>query len=123
METFPFHRYQQIKNYYTGRNFGSIDITWGDSDSDHTDDDNTVSHLQVNIHDIHGNVVLSTGRHPLSFFGSRMTNQQLRNVVGVSDGHLIPHVKNVVVIIILMYFWRYTRRAKAASFDVKKKKI
>jgi hypothetical protein len=126
LDTFSTHRTNQ--NYYTGRNFGSIDIAWDggiDSEGTHTIN-NTVSHLQVNVHDVHGNIVLSTGRHPLSYFGSRMTNQQLRNVVGVSDGHLIPYVKKFTIMIILILVNRYFRRAKNTSVTVsceKKKKI
>ena len=88
-----------MKNYYTGRNFGSIDVTWGD-DSDFVSA--SVPHLQINVHDDHGEIVLTTGSQPLSFFASQMTNEQLENVIGVFDGHLIPYFLLTVGLVLLV---------------------
>mmetsp|Transcript_20129 Transcript_20129/g.30202 ORF Transcript_20129/g.30202 Transcript_20129/m.30202 type:complete len:267 (-) Transcript_20129:44-844(-) len=145
LETFPNHRHESIKNYYTGRNFGSIEIQWGDNDEQqHDDKDKKIDPakgggedsmrmskddmMEINVHNVHGEKVLSTGLHPLCMFGSHMTEEQLENVIGVDDGHLIPYLKKFVAAVLLfvllykrmMIRLRYTKNVHQTKVSKKK---
>ena len=100
LEKFPHHRHDTIKNYYTGRNFGSIQIQWGSGD----DTNSSEAQMQINVHNVNGDQVLTTGFHPLSYYGSQMTESQLMNIDGVSDGHLIPYVKKTAMMTFVFLF-------------------
>lgn len=128
LEKFPHHRHETIKNYYTGRNFGSIQIQWGDDDDDiDVNKINREVQMQINVHNINGDQVLTTGFHRLSYYGSRMTESQLRNIDGVSDGHLIPYVKKIAMMTFVFLFTMrlLLRRAfnKTSTTSRRKKKM
>ena len=80
LETFHRHRYQHRKNYYIGRNYGTIHIDW---------DQETV---QVAIHDVvNGTQVLTTGARPMRWNHGEMLPATVANdILPCMDGHLIP---------------------------------
>jgi alkaline phosphatase D len=88
LDKFPKHRYEgktvSGENYYTGKNFGSIHIDWGQADK--SDDDT----MTINVHDNLGNVVLSTGVLPLTKYSSHLSDAQIPSILSPIDGHLIP---------------------------------
>lgn len=109
LNTFWKHRYHEntpssskrsnnphLQNYYTGRNFGSINIDWGEGG-------NAIPHLgskmKVNIHNEHGEIVLSTASQPLSSYGSTMSDQQLDAIPKCNDGHLLPIAGGVITLV------------------------
>ena len=127
LESFPNHRDVSKNNYYTGRNWGSIQIEWGENAQNDMNNKNE-SKMQINVHDVNGKQVLTTGLYPLSTFASHMTEEQLRNVVGISDGHLIPYVKKILIILFLIFMiYRRSRKALARTskkvFSDKKKMV
>ena len=134
LEKFPHHRYQKVTNYFTGKNFGSIEIKWDDNGTSgdgtsRNDDKNQkdLAHMQIDIHNMNGEQVLTTGSYPLSSYSSHMTNEQLRNIVGVSDGHFIPYIRKYMAILFIVIFIYRCRRQGSSRIvlktDKKKKKL
>jgi hypothetical protein len=66
--------------------------------------------MQINIHNDSGEHVLTTGLQPFASFTSRMTDEQLENIVGVSDGHLITYVKKCVIAFVILFFLRLLQK-------------
>lgn len=67
--------------YYTGRNFGSIDIDW------------STRTFRVSVHDESGDLVLSTVRK--MDVASNMSEEDVRNVSKCIDGHMWPYIRRV----------------------------
>mmetsp|Transcript_23012 Transcript_23012/g.26661 ORF Transcript_23012/g.26661 Transcript_23012/m.26661 type:complete len:191 (-) Transcript_23012:54-626(-) len=125
LDNFPNHRYNTMdnkevgknndaaNNYYTGRNFGSIEIRWAKNLEKHrysiTDNKSnfenvlTHSYMKVNVLDVDGKQVLTTGLHPFSTYNSQLTEKQLRKIDGTSDGHLIPFFIGSFALLLLCF--------------------
>jgi alkaline phosphatase D len=67
--------------YYTGRNFGSIDIDW------------STGTFRVRVHDASGDVVLSTVRK--IGVASTLSEDDVRGVSTCIDGHMLPYIGRV----------------------------
>ncbi len=105
LETFPNHRHGSVQNFYTGRNFGSIEIQWNEHDeTTRKGKGGDMNMMEISVHNVDGEKVLSTGSLPLCTFGSHMTEEQLESIVGVADGHLIPYLKKLTAVAILLSF-------------------
>ena len=121
LDTFSFHRYKKGRNkgYFTGRNFGSIEIDWCDSTENHDRPS-----MKVNVHDHLGNLVLTTGSQTLLQYSGDMSDTEIKNIPNCIDGHLIPILSKAVgvflwIVLILMY--RTCCRKNNTSVHVKKK--
>ena len=131
LETFSDHRYTRgpgDKGYFTGRNFGTIEIDWGGKiTSDSTENDAVPSSMKVNVHDHWGNIVLSTGSHSLSQYSSRMSEMAIQNIPNCIDGHLIPFLSKslgVIIWIVLIQIYRmYCREDSKYTVQGAKKKV
>jgi hypothetical protein len=89
--------------------------------------------MEINVHNVNGGKVLSTGLQPLSTFSSYMTEEQIQNIISVSDGHLIPYMKKCTIILLftlLIFQWNRRRHSRhsqglddrtsnTGNFDVK----
>ena len=86
IEKFPSHRFHNgmKSSYYTGKNFGSIEIDWAEPDKE------SDRKMKINIHNQLGDIVLSTGSLPFSAYESHMSSRQVRNIRGPVDGGLNP---------------------------------
>lgn len=84
--------YASDVNFFTKRNFGSIQIDWDDKVD-------PVGSATVNVHDHHGNIVLSTGAISLSSSTS-LSEEDILNIAQCDDGHLVPLVKRVVLLLV-----------------------
>lgn len=115
------HRFRNgyEKNYFTGKNFGSIDIAWEDSNNV----SNTESKMRISVHDEFGKPVISTGFLPLWAFESHFAQDQIPNVLGPVDGHMIPLLIRILFALFLLVtslFLRRTLFAKAFNSHVGK---
>eukprot|EP00559_Dactyliosolen_fragilissimus_P007923 CAMPEP_0184868884 /NCGR_PEP_ID=MMETSP0580-20130426/32056_1 /TAXON_ID=1118495 /ORGANISM="Dactyliosolen fragilissimus" /LENGTH=376 /DNA_ID=CAMNT_0027370043 /DNA_START=350 /DNA_END=1477 /DNA_ORIENTATION=- len=100
LNRFHLHRFNDHsdtnkKYYYTGRNFGSININWGDAklnsnsvEGDINLDDSTT--IEVRLHDSHGYPVMTTGKQYTSSYSDKFSFESLEDVPGCIDGHLEP---------------------------------
>lgn len=131
LDTFSSHRYktgQVDKGYFTGRNFGSIDIDWGKTNMGHSTENQNIPSMKVNVHDHWGNLVLSTGSHPLFQYSSHMSEKEIGNIPSCMDGHLIPILSKafgifiwIVLILIYRMCCRKSEVVVQTSVHVKKK--
>ena len=122
-----------MTNYFTGRNFGSIEIKWDDDNNSNgtsqkgNKNQKDIAHMRIDIHNMNGEQVLTTGSYPLTSFSSHMTNEQLRNILEVSDGHLIPYFgKCMVILLIIIFIYRFRSRGSkkiTPTTDENKKKV
>jgi len=135
LKTWPEHRYQKrIKNnYYIGKNFGSIEIDWADKkDIDSGGGETT---MKINVHDVLGKTVLTTGSLPLPAFESHFTPKMISMARGPVDGHMLPTVIRIWGAIFLIVvgvglrktlfhlaFNEVTKRGMEAKEKEKKKK-
>ena len=110
--------------FYTGRNYGTIAITWAEDDSQLD-----AGSVTVNVHNIAGRVVLSTGAMAIGTLGTmgtkRLTNDELSRVRGCIDGHLRPLFEKLVLVVMLLFFlstvWSRNRRCCARNILVANK--
>jgi hypothetical protein len=88
LKKWPEHRYEKRSknNYYIGKNFGSIEIDWDDQD----DGDGGENTMKINVHDVLGKPVLTTGSLPLPAFESHFTPKMITMARGPVDGHILP---------------------------------
>ena len=142
LDAFSSHRYistngssststEMEKNalgYFTGRNFGSIEIDWGDQGEDNRSRSTEDSHnmisisrtpsMKVNVHNHEGAVVLTAGSHPFEKYSSHMSDVELKAIPNCINGHLIPILSKFFGIItwigIILIWRRYTRQSKVA---------
>ncbi|KAL3794310.1 hypothetical protein HJC23_012435 [Cyclotella cryptica] len=106
LNLFPSHRFEggnvkdvSLPSYYTGVNFGSIDFDWPSRS------------FEVNVHDEHGDVFLSTGSLGMDS-SAGLTTKELEVVAKCIDGHflgIVTRMKYPTVVIFLLfccYFWK-----------------
>jgi alkaline phosphatase D len=113
LDTFSAHRPEESANvvsdvefYYTGVNFGSIDIDWASKT------------FQVRVHDVEGNVVLSTKTCDMAAIAN-MTEKEIHQVPKCMDGHLLPlfrrtieFLTGVTIMLFIFFLIRKSRRDK-----------
>jgi len=120
LNTFSKHRYHEYtpsysyennnnvsQNYYTGRNFGSINIDWAEQEGPDTEEP---TKMKVNIHNEFGDTILTTGSLPLSTYASRMSDQQLDNIPKCNDGHLLPLAGCFLALICVIFIISQVRK-------------
>lgn len=80
------HRFrnQMETNFYTGKNFGSIEINWANES-----DEGAESEMKINVHDALGRPVLTTGSLPITSYESHFDARQIREIPHPIDGHLV----------------------------------
>ena len=101
--------------FYTGRNYGTIDIAWAGDDSTQN-----IGTVKVNVHNDTRHIVLSTGAIYIGKRGTKvtnhLTNDELSRVRGCVDGHLRPVTEKMLLIaVILCFFWIVWRRNDRSS--------
>ena len=113
--------------FYSGRNFGTIDIKWAPKDNEEGKSDATT--VLVNIHDKAGFVVLSTGPMNIDWRlanSAALSARKLSLVKGCVDGHLRPFAEKMILSILIFCFctmiWRRRRwRWEMETTEVQKK--
>ncbi|KAL3811288.1 hypothetical protein ACHAXA_009288 [Cyclostephanos tholiformis] len=103
-------------SYYTGRNFGSIEIDW------------STRTFRVCVRDASGDVVLSTVREMDAV--ANMSEEDMRNIPKCIDGHLWPFIRRVAAFhnagIILgclcLLIYRSVSRRRLTTSEIKKSK-
>mmetsp|Transcript_12103 Transcript_12103/g.22651 ORF Transcript_12103/g.22651 Transcript_12103/m.22651 type:complete len:478 (+) Transcript_12103:66-1499(+) len=103
------HRYRNgyERNYFTGKNFGSIDIHWDGKDGTTT---SSSSEMKITIHNNVGKPILGTGSLPLWAYESHFTSEQIANVLGPVDGHMIPLLIRILFALLLLGTSLFLRR-------------
>lgn len=103
-------------NYFTNRNFGSIEFNW-------KDENDPIGTFEVKIHDQHGKVVLSTGKSFLSASTS-LKGDDIDNIATCDDGHLIPLGKKLFFLVssILIFCGLYVVKRRKSNVDTCAKK-
>jgi len=101
--------------FYTGRNYGTIDIAWAEDESTRN-----IGTVKVNVHSDTRHIVLSTGAIYIGKRGTtarnHLKNDELSRVRGCVDGHLRPvSEKMLLVIVILCFSWIVRRRNDRSS--------
>jgi hypothetical protein len=116
------HRYRNgyERNYVLGKNFGSIDIQWADPDIDATTATATTttttttttaqSEMKISVHDNVGKPVISTGYLPLWAYESHFSQEQIANILGPVDGHMIPLLIRTLFALFLLVLSLFLRR-------------
>lgn len=111
LRTYSSHRYSfhshgngsDGQNFYLHQNFGTLTIDWdgnGDKNHENRGHKEAMPTLRVDIHDITGQVVLSTGTLPFSSFRSNISDQDIHQLPNPVNGCLCP-VFNVTCVAIL----------------------
>jgi len=123
LDIFSSHRYKATNNknnnknrtrmnhtsfYFLGRNYGSIQIH-GSSSTNPQDDDEL--QLQINIHNHHGDVILTSMPQPLSFYSFNMTDQELYDIAySCLNGHVLnrilqgmSYLHNISVLLVVVF--------------------
>jgi alkaline phosphatase D len=112
LRSYSSHRYSfyshgngsDDQNFYLNQNFGTLTIDWdgnGDKNNEnHRHKEAMPSTLRVDIHDITGQVVLSTGTLPFSSLRSNISDQDIHQLPNPVNGCLCP-VFNVTCLVIL----------------------
>jgi alkaline phosphatase D len=94
LNTFTAHRMgggDKPDQYYTGRNFGTMELDWEQH------------HVKVNVHDASsGRTVLTTGWKPMT--RRRRTDVQLKRIPAVMDGHLMKRFQWSLIAIWVVLF-------------------
>lgn len=76
---FHAHRVHDKERYYIGRNFGSLTMDW------------KAGTVQATIHNaLTGVALLRTNSMPIIGVQPSLSDDELRRIPGVMDGHLIP---------------------------------
>ena len=113
LDTFSAHHpekgdnFMDVESYYTGKNFGSIDIDWMSKT------------FHVRVHDVTGNVVLSTRTCDMTAVAN-MTEKEIVEVLKCIDGHLLPLLRKTIeflsgmtVMLVIVYLIRRTKKIKS----------
>jgi hypothetical protein len=115
LHLFHQHRYEHVRNYYIGTNYGTIVIDW---------DNKNVS---VQVHDaVSGRIVLTTGSRPFRSSESltnptiinnntnnsetHATTQYLNRIIPCMDNHLLPYAYTCIIGVITILIWFLRRR-------------
>jgi hypothetical protein len=89
-------------DYFTKKNFGSLNIDWGEEEEE--------SKMQINIHDNTGKPVLSSGSLPFSTYESHLRDDQIKEIHSPVDGSMVPFCARAFAAVVLILLSLFLRR-------------
>jgi alkaline phosphatase D len=115
LRTYSSHRYHLgdvgtgDENFFLEQNFGTLTIDWGDV-NDSNNSATRPATLSVDVHNVAGRVVLSTGKLPFSAYRSNLSDYDIHQLPNPVNGCLLPYVIITSQVTLLMLFIYTTLR-------------